>query len=1113
MTRDIADWLRENNLGHLTRTFTQSDISVDLLADLDTGDLREPGLTLGDRKRFQRAMSASTATTLPPAPVAQTPGAERRQLTVMFVDLIGSTALTETLDPEDMSDVVSAFQATVQSCISRHGGYISRYMGDGVLVYFGWPTASEDDAVRATRAALCINTDVSHLRTPSGEPLACRCGIATGLVVVGELIGTGTAQEHVVVGETPNLAARLQGLAEPDCTVISDSTRRLIGNLFELQPLGLQRLKGIKEETPAYSVLKAQAVESRFHAEHQDSALPMIGREQQLSLLTQGWQQACDGLYSQVLLQGEAGIGKSRLLHGFLESLTLDPRRRVIFQCDAQHGDTALYPARQFFMRVSGISNADDQSTRQQKLRATVRHQPIVSHAENTASTFALIAALIGVDTDDDDLSHLTAEQTRALTLQAICKLVQHLPTENTDQSPVKSVTPLLFVLEDSHWVDPTTLELLKVMAADATPVFTLITARPEFHSQALPFASLTVIAISRLSEHDCKRIVAAVTGNTQLPDAIVNEIVQKTDGIPLFAEELTKTVIESNTVQLTQQGYIENPAADDFFIPSSLHDSLMARLDRLQPVREVAQTAACLGREFALDLLLTIVPINLQQLTASLQTLIDSDLIFKRDDNTYSFKHALVRDAAYESLLKSKRQHIHLTIAKMLEAHFDTLITTQPELAAYHLQLAASYPQATVYWHRATTLALQRVANREAISHASHGLECLQRTGDNTEPDRHYELLFARGMGHMAVHGYAAESVSANFNAAMQIAQQLDDTERYSQAARGVVTAHIVSSRFSEGLALADSMLATAQTPMQRFYALRMLGQIYLWQARFEDSRHCFEQAIALYDPDDKSPLSQWDDGVLCIGFLGITLTCIGETDRGEKMHRQSVQMATTLNQPFSHCQAMESWITSILLRGDDFSAPLATLIKLADTHQMVFFKACAQLYQGIGLMRSGKTSAGNQTTVQGLELYRACQSRLGVPKWITYVAEGYQQVDQHSKSIELLDEAATAMDQMGNEYFRAEWWRVRAVAEVHLEKSKAIPEQSFKRSIQLCQSQGAKLFELTSTMALARFLMQQGKPEKAGHCLRAIVNSFTGQQDFAHLTTARRMLSNLER
>ena len=665
-----------------------------------------------------------------------------------------------------------------------------------------------------------------------------------------------------------------------------------------------------------------------------------------------------------------------------------------------------------------------------------------------------------------------------------------------------------MVVLEDAHWIDHTTIDLLDVLTnCESTDgLMLLVTARPEFESSDLPFEDLNTIQLPRLGAEACREVVSSVIAGQELPDHVVDEIVARTDGVPLFAEELAKTVIESSALQGVASGRVGPVAIQSLTIPSSLHDSLMSRLDRFQSPREVAQTASCIGREFSFELLLAISPVDEVGLVDSLQMLVEAGLIFGDAQTSYSFKHALVRDTAYESLLKSKRQQIHLQIAEALTKKFPELLASQPELAGYHFRRGASYVEASRYWHLAAALALQRVSNQDAIAHASSGLECLELAGEkNIPPTRHYDLLFARGMGYMAVQGYAADTVSSDFGAALELAIVMNDNERFSQAARGVVTAHIVSSRFDAGLALVETMLQKAETGMQRFYALRMQGQIYLWQARFEDSRRSFEQAIELYDPSYQSPLSQWDDGVLCTGFLGITLTCLGQTDLGESKHRQSVEMANRLKQPFSQCQAMESWITSILLRGDDYTEQLDTFSQLADTHNMVFFQSCAQMYLGIKQIRNDAIGSGINVLTDGLVRYRACQSKLGVPKWMTYVAEGYQYAGQHDQALQMLDDAKVEMDDMGNEYFRAEWARVRAEAVVSgTGDSLPLSQSLFEEAISLSKAQGARLFELTATLGLARLQYAQAQDESVLQKLRVVVDKFSDQKAFGLLDMA---------
>ena len=1198
-SQSIDEWLSQHKLGGYTQAFADNGITIDLLSELNQDDLKEIGLTLGDRKRFLIAVrnslvaqgsegqgsatertdtkkptiatagnGSSPSNSLPgtdpspelsdteSAPVntspvvnptvmdeqglanrgGSAPEAERRQLTVMFVDLVGSTALAEQLDPEDMSQVVREYQSLVGRFISANGGYISRYMGDGVLAYFGWPIANEDDATNAVNAALAITSGIDELTTPGGDPLSCRCGIATGLVVVGEVIGDGPSKEHAVVGETPNLAARLQGMAAENSTVVSDTTRRLVGEYFEFQSLGLQDLKGIREPVPAYSVLNAKTNESRFQAFHQNLALPLVGRQRQLEQLRFYWQQATEGHTSCVLLQGEPGIGKSRLLHAFIDSMQARVFERIILQCDPLHADSALYPAIQFIVRLAGINATDPQSLRLQKLRSITESLPAIEVSGLSSDILPLLAVLLGLNGADQDCpGDFTGEQVRLLTLHALAFVMRSTfdPSSNTavaltdnfieeaksgSTAPLSvtgshtrgsnSTVPLMVVLEDAHWIDHTTIDLLDVLTnCESTDgLMLLVTARPEFESSDLPFEDLNTIQLPRLGAEACREVVSSVIAGQELPDHVVDEIVARTDGVPLFAEELAKTVIESSALQGVASGRVGPVAIQSLTIPSSLHDSLMSRLDRFQSPREVAQTASCIGREFSFELLLAISPVDEVGLVDSLQMLVEAGLIFGDAQTSYSFKHALVRDTAYESLLKSKRQQIHLQIAEALTKKFPELLASQPELAGYHFRRGASYVEASRYWHLAAALALQRVSNQDAIAHASSGLECLELAGEkNIPPTRHYDLLFARGMGYMAVQGYAADTVSSDFGAALELAIVMNDNERFSQAARGVVTAHIVSSRFDAGLALVETMLQKAETGMQRFYALRMQGQIYLWQARFEDSRRCFENAIELYDPDYQSPLSQWDDGVLCTGFLGITLTCLGQTDLGESKHRQSVEMANRLKQPFSQCQAMESWITSILLRGDDYTEQLDTFSQLADTHNMVFFQSCAQMYLGIKQIRNDAIGSGINVLTDGLVRYRACQSKLGVPKWMTYVAEGYQYAGQHDQALQMLDDAKVEMDDMGNEYFRAEWARVRAEAVVSgTGDSLPLSQSLFEEAISLSKAQGARLFELTATLGLARLQYAQAQDEGVLQKLRVVVDKFSDQKAFGLLDMA---------
>jgi class 3 adenylate cyclase len=620
---DVAHWLAERGLGHHAEAFAKHGIAADILHELTDADLKELGLNLGDRKRLLKAIAALAAgptqdRITPAASIATAAApreAERRQLTVMFVDLVGSTAMASRIDPEDMGRVIRAYQGCCAEMIERWRGHVAKYMGDGVLAYFGWPQAHEDDAERAVRAGLDLTDAIELLAAPSGEALAARVGIATGLVMVGELIGEGTAQEQAVVGETPNLAARWQALAEPCGVVISQATRRLVGGLFELADLGPRRLKGFGEPLAAWRVEGEGRAEGRFEALHGGRLTPLVGREHELGLLLDRWELAKGSEGQVVLLAGEPGIGKSRLTQALLERIATEPHVRLRYYCSPYHTNSALHPVIEQLERAAGFVADDCAEVRLDKLEAVLR-----SSSAQVVEVAPLLAALLSIRADGRYPSlNLTPQAQKAKTFQVLLAQLKGLAAGQ----------PVLMVFEDAHWIDPTSAELLGQVIDRVTrlPVLLVITFRPEF---TLPWTGYTHVAslkLSRLGQRQGAAIIERLAGKA-LPAEILDQIVARTDGVPLFVEELTKTVLESGLLTDAGDRYELAGPLPTLAIPATLHDSPMARLDRLAPVKEVAQTAAVIGREFGHDLLAEVSPLPEDQLTSALDQLAQSELV-----------------------------------------------------------------------------------------------------------------------------------------------------------------------------------------------------------------------------------------------------------------------------------------------------------------------------------------------------------------------------------------------------------------------------------------------------------------------------------------------------
>ena len=740
----IAEWLAKIGLERYAPAFADNDIDVSVLPHLTDADLEKIGVSLGHRRKMLAAISELVGTVqAPPQPAIPEPktrdSAERRQVTVMFSDLVGSTALSAKMDPEDLREVISAYQKCVAETVGRFGGFVAKYMGDGVLVYFGYPQAREDDAERAVRAGLELVTAVGALKATS--PLQSRVGIATGLVVVGDLIGSGSAQEQTVVGETPNLAARLQGITEPNTVVIAESTRKLIGNLFDLQDLGGQDLKGIGVPVRAWAVLRPASVESRFEALHASGLTELVGREEELELLLRRWTKAKAGEGQVALLSGEPGIGKSRLTAALMERLEGEPHTRLRYFCSPQHTDSALHPVIGQMERAAGIEHGDTAQSKLDKLGA------LLAQSSTSAQDVSLFADMLSLPNDGRyPALDMTPEQRRQKTLEALGSQMETLSRSN----------PMLMIFEDAHWADPTSLEVFSrvVDRLRTLRVLLIVTFRPEFDPPWIGRSYVTALTVNRLAQGDIEAMIDGVVGNKLIPATIRQDIIERTDGIPLFVEEMTKTVLEAGSEDAAQRTVASIPSTA-MAVPESLQASLMARLDRLGSAREVAQIGAAIGREFSHDLLAAVAGKTGAELASELDRLTAAGLLFRQGvppHASYLFKHALVQDAAYSTLLREPRRAMHARIAEMLESQFTDIAENQPELLARHCTEAGLIEKAATLWGKAGQRSLARSALVEAEEQFRRALDQIASL-PATPALRREEIKLYAALRHALVH------------------------------------------------------------------------------------------------------------------------------------------------------------------------------------------------------------------------------------------------------------------------------------------------------------------------------------------------------------------------
>jgi class 3 adenylate cyclase len=793
---DIAAWLRGLGLERYEQAFRESGIDTDILADLTETDLEELRISRSHRKQLLKAIAAlspeeccgtveATASYLE----AQPPGglvkfqAERRRLTVLSCDLVGSTELLKELDPDDMGGVIHAYQQCCRSVIGRWDGHVAKCTGDSVLVYFGWPRAHEGDAERAVHAGLELVRAVGRLRV-HGVPLAAGVGIATGLVVIGDLIGQGAAKEEAVLGEAPNLAARVQTMAEPGTVVVADGTRDLLGGLFEYRDLGKQQLKGFAEPRGCWQVVAESAAEGRFEALYGARLTPLVGREEEINLLLGRWEEARDGAGQVVLLSGEPGIGKSRVALGLLEALLGEAHIRRRYQCSPVHSRSALHPVLEQMRRAAGIEDTDPAEIKLAKLEAILR--PGVPQVEEAV---LLLAPLLSIPTGGrGPPPQLSAERRRDKTGEVLLEQLAGLATSQ----------PLLMIFEDVQWIDPSTSELLAltIERIHKLPVLLLITFRSEF---APPWRgrNVTALSLAGLSRRQIPTMVDGITGAKTLPAEVLERIVELTDGVPLFVEELTKTVLESGLLVAAGDHYALAGPLPSLAIPATLRDSLMARLDRLGAVRQIAQIGAVIGREFSYGLVEAVAPSSGAELTATLRKLVTVELISKHGvppQTRYRFKHVLVQEVVYHSLPKSRRQQLHAAVAKALEERRPGTRQEEPEILAHHLTEAGLLDPAIKYWHEAGRRAAQRSANKEAIDHLHRALRLLQLQPDGRERRvRELALLNTLGPVLLAAKGFADRTVEETYHRGRELCQEIGDAAQLVTVLRGLWAFHLV--------------------------------------------------------------------------------------------------------------------------------------------------------------------------------------------------------------------------------------------------------------------------------------------------------------------------------
>jgi class 3 adenylate cyclase/predicted ATPase len=1011
----------------------------------------------------------------------------------MFCDLVGSTALAARLDPEDLREVIAAYHRAVAEVVAGFDGFVAKYMGDGVLVYFGYPRAHEDDAERAARAGLGVIDAIGRLDVKSAK-LHARVGIATGLVVVGDLIGEGSAQEQSVVGETPNLAARLQALAEPDAVVIAAGTRRLVGDLFDYRDLGAVEVKGIAGPVPAWQALRGSALTR------------LVGRDEEIDLLLRRWARAKAGDGQVVLISGEPGLGKSRITAALAEGLQAEPHLRLRYFCSPYHQDSALYPFIDQLGRAAGFARDDPPAAKLEKLDA------LLALASPPDEDVALLADLLSLPASErHPLPNLSPQRKKERTLEALIHQLEGLARQQ----------PVVMVFEDAHWIDPTSRELLDltVERIGSLPALLIVTFRPEFQPPWTGQPQVSMVALNRLDRRDRTVLVKQIAGGKPLPDEVVDQIAERADGVPLFVEELTKSVLESGLLREEGNRYVLDGALPPFAIPTSLHDSLMARLDRLASVRLVAQTGAAIGREFSYALLRAVSRLAEDELQTGLAQLVASELVFQRGrppGAVYIFKHALVQDTAHGSLLRSARQQLHAQIAEALETHSPELMDSQPELFAQHYAEAGLVEKSIAYWGKAGHRSAARSAMAEAAAQFQKALEQLALLPDTPERRRQeLELCSALGAVLQAVKGFAAPETGHAYARARELWEQLGSPSEFLQVPYGQSLHHAHRGELDLALCLDEDLLRQRNDAVGLVLGHNSFGRDLMFAGSFVSSRSHLEEVLAFYDPISHRPLVHQigiHPHLNSQALLGIALFCLGFPDQALARSSAAVAEARRLAHPPSLAVNLSTGARLLSLVGDDAALVERAheLIAVATEQGFPHWRAQGTINRGWVKVKNGDVAEGISLLRSGAAGYRATGTEAWMPYFIALLAAACEIAGQVEEGLTLLDDALQIAERTGERWFVAELYRHKGQLLLRQGQSEAA-EELYRKALSIAEEQEAKLWELRATASLARLRRDQGRRAEARDLLAPVYGWFTEGFNTPDLKEAKALLGEL--